>query len=143
MSTTQLIEGDFPAVHSLFRDEYPIQVVLNRQELLGALHRVSLVAERNSTVRCRFTQDELTLSAGAADESQASESIAADLDGGDITVAFNPSYLVEGLKAFDEPYVRIKMTDALKAVEIDGQQEADSDESLDFRYLMVPVRFSE
>ena len=35
------------------------------------------------------------------------------------------------------------MTDALKAVEIDGQQEADSDESLDFRYLMVPVRFSE
>lgn len=143
VSTTQLIEGDFPAVHSLFRDEYPIQVVLNRQELLGALHRVSLVAERNSTVRCRFTQDELTLSAGAADESQASESIAADLDGGDITVAFNPSYLVEGLKAFDEPYVRIKMTDALKAVEIDGQQEADSDESLDFRYLMVPVRFSE
>ncbi|MDD6461143.1 MAG: DNA polymerase III subunit beta [Bifidobacteriaceae bacterium] len=143
ISTTQLVEGDFPAVHSLFRDEYPIQAVVNRQELLDALHRVTLVAERNSTIRCRFTQDDLMLSAGAADESQASESIAVDLDGGDITVAFNPRYLEEGLKAFDEPYVRIKMTDALKAVEINGQQEADSDESLDFRYLLVPVRFTE
>lgn len=143
VSTTQLIEGDFPAVRTLFRDEYPIQAVVNRQELLDALHRVSLVTDGNATVRCHFAEDELTLSAGAADESQASEVIASDLDGEEITVAFNPGYLVDGLKAFDEPYVRIKMTDALKAVEIDGQQEADSDESMDFRYLLVPVRFTD
>ena len=64
------------------------------------------------------------------------------LDGEDITVAFNPSYLVDGLSAISEPFVRMKMTTAVKPVEFNGQQEADSDESMDYRYLLVPMRFN-
>jgi DNA polymerase-3 subunit beta len=89
-----------------------------------------------------FSGQELNLSAGAADESQASEILDIDMDGEDITVAFNPGYLIEGLSAITEPYVRMKMTTAVKAVEFNGQQESDSDESLDYRYLLVPMRFS-
>ena len=65
-----------------------------------------------------------------------------EVDGDDITVAFNPSYLIEGLSAITEPYVRMKMTTAVKPVEFNGQQEADSDESMDYRYLLVPMRFN-
>ena len=64
------------------------------------------------------------------------------LDGEDITVAFNPSYVVDGLSAISEPFVRMKMTTAVKPVEFNGQQEADSDESMDYRYLLVPMRFN-
>ena len=64
------------------------------------------------------------------------------MDGEDITVAFNPSYLVDGLSAISEPFVRMKMTTAVKPVEFNGQQEADSDESMDYRYLLVPMRFN-
>ncbi|KAB8292015.1 DNA polymerase III subunit beta [Bifidobacterium avesanii] len=142
VSTSQLIDGEFPAVDRLFADDYPIQVVINRQQLIDAIKRVSLVAERNAPIRMVFAGQELTLSAGAVDEAQALETLDVDMDGDDITVAFNPSYLVEGLAAITEPFVRMKMTTAVKAVEFNGQQEADSDESMDYRYLLVPMRFN-
>ena len=142
VSTSQLIDGEFPAVDRLYADEYPIQAVIDKQVLLGAIKRVALVAERNAPIRMVFEGQELTLSAGAVDEAQAIETLDIDMDGDDITVAFNPSYLIEGLSAITEPFVRMKMTTAVKPVEFNGQQEADSDESMDYRYLLVPMRFN-
>ena len=142
VSTSQLIDGEFPATDRLFADEYPIQAVIDRQQLIGAIKRVALVAERNASIRMTFSGQELTLSAGEIDEAQAQETIDIDLDGEDITVAFNPSYVIEGLSAITEPFVRMKMTTAVKPVEFNGQQESDSDESMDYRYLLVPVRFN-
>ena len=137
-----LIDGEFPAVDRLFADEYPIQAVVNKQDLLDAISRVALVAERNAPIRMTFTGQEVALSAGSVDEAQANETLDIDMDGDDITVAFNPSYLKEGLSAVTEPFVRIKMTTPVKPVEFNGQQEADSDESMDYRYLLVPMRFN-
>lgn len=142
ISTSQLIDGEFPAVDRLYADEYPIHAIIDKQSLIGAIKRVSLVAERNAPIRMAFAGQELTLSAGTADEAQAKEIIDIDMDGDDITVAFNPSYLIEGLSAISEPFVRMKMTTAVKPVEFNGQQEADSDESMDYRYLLVPMRFN-
>lgn len=142
ISTSQLIDGEFPAVDRLFADEYPIQAVISNEVLLGAIKRVSLVAERNAPIRMIFEGQTLTLSAGTADESQAQEVLDIDMDGENITVAFNPAYLIEGLSAITEPFVRMKMTTAVKPVEFNGQQEADSDESMDYRYLLVPMRFN-
>ena len=142
VSTSQLIDGEFPAFDRLFADEYPIQAVVNKQDLLDAISRVALVAERNAPIRMTFTGQEVALSAGSVDEAQANETLDIDMDGDDITVAFNPSYLKEGLSAVTEPFVRIKMTTPVKPVEFNGQQEADSDESMDYRYLLVPMRFN-
>lgn len=142
VSTVQLIDGDFPAVDRLYADSYPIHAVLDKQNLLDAIKRVALVAERNAPIRMVFAGQEVTLTAGAADEASASEVLDVDLDGEDVTVAFNPNYLREGLSEITEPYVRMKMTTAVKPVEFDGQQEADSEESLAYRYLLVPMRFN-
>ena len=142
VSTSQLIDGEVPAVDRLVADEYPIQAVVNKQDLLDAISRVALVAERNAPIRMTFTGQEVALSAGSVDEAQANETLDIDMDGDDITVAFNPSYLKEGLSAVTEPFVRIKMTTPVKPVEFNGQQEADSDESMDYRYLLVPMRFN-
>lgn len=142
VSTSQLIDGEFPAVDRLFADEYPIQAVVSRQELIDAIKRVALVTERNAPIRMLFSRQELTLSAGTADEAQAHEILPIDLDGEEITVAFNPSYLIDGLSAITEPFIRVKMTSAVKAVEFNGQQEKDSEESMDYRYLLVPMRFN-
>ena len=142
VSTVQLIDGDFPAVDRLYADSYPIHAVLDKQNLLDAIKRVALVAERNAPIRMVFAGQEVTLTAGAADEASASEVLDVDLDGEDVTFAFNPNYLREGLSEITEPYVRMKMTTAVKPVEFDGQQEADSEESLAYRYLLVPMRFN-
>ena len=142
VSTSQLIDGEFPAVDRLYADEYPIHAVINKQDFISAIKRVSLVAERNAPIRMAFTSQELTLTAGTADEAQAKEILDIDMDGEDITVAFNPTYLIEGLSAIAEPFVRMKMTTAVKPVEFNGQQESDSEESMDYRYLLVPMRFN-
>ena len=142
ISTSQLIDGEFPAVDRLYADEYPIHAVINKQDLISAIKRVSLVAERNAPIRMAFTSQELTLTAGSVDEAQAKEILDIDMDGEDITVAFNPSYLIEGLSAISEPFVRMKMTTAVKPVEFNGQQESNSEESMDYRYLLVPMRFN-
>ena len=142
VSTSQLIDGEFPAVDRLYADEYPIHAIINKQDLISAIKRVSLVAERNAPIRMAFTSQELTLTAGTADEAQAKEILDIDMDGEDITVAFNPTYLIEGLSAIAEPFVRMKMTTAVKPVEFNGQQESDSEESMDYRYLLVPMRFN-
>lgn len=141
-STSQLIDGEFPSVDRLFVDEYPIHAVINRQDLINAIKRVSLVAEKNAPIRMTFANQELVLSAGAADESQAKEVLDIDMDGEDITVAFNPLYLIEGLSAITEPFVHMKMATAVKPVEFNGQQESDGDESMNYRYLLVPMRFN-
>ena len=142
VSTTQVIDGEFPNVDRLFADDYPIQAVLDNAALISSIRRMSIVAERNAPIRMAFSGNEVAISAGAADESQASDVLDVDMDGDDITVAFNPNYLIEGLQAISEPFVRMKMTTAVKAVEFNGQQEADSDESMDYRYLLVPMRFN-
>ncbi len=141
-STSQLIDGEFPAVDRLFADEYPIHAVINKQALIDAIKRVSLVAERNAPIRMVFSGQELTLSPAPSTKHRRRKSLDIDMDGDDITVAFNPSYLVDGLSAISEPFVRMKITTAVKPVEFNGQQEADSDESMDYRYLLVPMRFN-
>ena len=77
-----------------------------------------------------FSGQEVTLSAGAVDEAQAQEMLDIDMDGEDITVAFNPSYLIEGLSAITEPFVRMKMTSYRQARRIQrpaggGQRRID------------------
>ncbi|KFI60275.1 DNA polymerase III subunit beta [Bifidobacterium cuniculi] len=143
VSTVQLIDGEFPAVDRLYADSYPIHAVLDKHKLIDAIKRVALVAERNAPIRMVFAGQEVTLTAGgAADEAAANDVLDVDLDGEDITVAFNPNYLREGLSAIAEPFIRMKMTTAVKPVEFNGQQEADSEESMNYRYLLVPMRFN-
>lgn len=131
-----------PPSTRLYADSYPIQAVIRKEDLLGAAKRVSLVAERNAPIRMVFTDQQLTLTAGGADEASAKETLQIDLDGEDITVAFNPSYLREGLSVISEPYIRMKMTTAVKPVEFNGQQDEDGEESMSYRYLLVPMRFN-
>ena len=128
----------------LFADEYPIQAVVNKQDLLDAISRVALVAERNAPIRMTFTGQEVALSAGSVDEAQANETLDIDMDGDAITLAIDPSYLQQGRSAVTpEPFVRINMTTPVKPVEFNGQQEADSDEvPWTTRYLLVPMRFN-
>ncbi len=61
VSTSQLIDGEFPAVDRLYADEYPIHAIIDKQSLIGAIKRVSLVAERNAPIRMAFAGQELTL----------------------------------------------------------------------------------
>ncbi len=141
-TTSLLVDGDYPPVRRLFPDETPIHAVVDRQALVDATKRVALVAERNTPVRLSFSDGQVQLDAGQGDDAQASEVIEASLVGDDISVAFNPSYLLDGLGAIDTPFVRLAFTHPTKPVEFTGQAEAAGDDVRDYRYLLVPIRFA-
>ncbi|WP_061961285.1 DNA polymerase III subunit beta [Demequina flava] len=140
VTTSLLMDGDYPQVRRLFPDESPTTAVVKTTDLIEATRRVALVTERNSAVRLAFAEGEVTLDAGQTDDAQASEALECTLEGDDITVAFNPQYLLDGLSALGSEYVRLGFTQDTKPVEFVGLSEPGGDLATEFRYLLVPIR---
>ncbi|WP_028051107.1 DNA polymerase III subunit beta [Cellulomonas sp. URHD0024] len=141
-TTSLLVDGDYPAVRRLFPDETPIHAVVSTHALADAAKRVSLVAERNTPIRLSFSEGQVVLDAGQGDDAQASEAIESTLVGDDISVAFNPQFLLDGLGALSTPFVRLSFTHPNKPVEFTGQQALDGEDNQEYRYLLVPIRFA-
>ncbi|HAY44535.1 MAG TPA: DNA polymerase III subunit beta [Micrococcaceae bacterium] len=139
-TTSLLINGDYPKIRSLFPENTPIHATVRSSDLIEAVRRVSVVAERNTPVRMAFTDGQLTLDAGTGEDAQAEESIVASLRGEDITVAFNPTFLSEGLSSFNTDFVRFSFTSAPKPAMVTGQKKIDEDDQDQYRYLVMPVR---
>ncbi|WP_149203411.1 DNA polymerase III subunit beta [Actinotalea subterranea] len=141
-TTSLLVDGDYPAVRRLFPDETPIHAVVSTHALTDAAKRVALVAERNTPIRLAFTEGQVVLDAGQGDDAQASEALEAALVGDEITVAFNPQFLLDGLGALNTPFVRMSFTHPNKPVEFTGQGSLEGDDDQSYRYLLVPIRFA-
>ncbi|MBV7363133.1 DNA polymerase III subunit beta [Actinomycetaceae bacterium TAE3-ERU4] len=141
MTTSNLMDGDYPPVRGLFPDNTPIHAVVNRQELIDATRRMKLVAERNTPVRLSFSDGTLTLSAGTGEDAHATEAMQAVLQGEEITTAFNPNFLTEGLAVINEPYIRMSFVHASKPAVLTGQAELDGEDDKSFRYLLMPIRY--
>jgi DNA polymerase-3 subunit beta len=139
-TTTRLLEGDFPRVRQLFQTVAETVAYVPTAEFVNSVKRVSLVAERNTPVRLTFSDGQLLLEAGSGDEAQASESIEASITGPDISIGFNPTYLLEGLGVMSEPVVHLSFTQHTKPAAISGVQEIGADPDGAFRYLIMPVR---
>ncbi|HJA37738.1 MAG TPA: DNA polymerase III subunit beta, partial [Candidatus Brevibacterium intestinigallinarum] len=138
-TTSLLVEGDYPKVRSLFPKDAPITAVVETSALREAVRRVALVAERNTPIRFEFADGSITLRAGAGDDAQASESLPATINGGDITTGFNPLFISEGIAQIDHPYVRFSMTEPKKSVVITGQKEPEGEHDDSYRYLLMPI----
>lgn len=138
-TTTRLLDGEFPKVRSLFPNEHLTVATLSKASLIESVKRVSLVAERNTAVQLAFSDGVLTLDAGSGDEAQASESIEAEITGGDVVTGFNPAFLLDGLSAIDQPTVKLAFTQASKPVVMSGIVD-DGDGDPGFRYLLMPRR---
>jgi DNA polymerase-3 subunit beta len=141
-STSLLVDGDYPKVRALFPAESPVAAVVSTPALLEAVRRVALVAERSTPVRLSFTEGQVVLEAGQGEDAQASEAIEATLRGGDISIAFNPQFLLDGLQALGAPYVRLSFTLPTKPAVLTGQAEPDGDADGRYRYLLMPVRMA-
>lgn len=139
-TTTRLLDGDFPRVRQLFAAQAETVAYVGTSTFTDAVKRVALVAERNTPVRLRFSEGSVLLEAGSGDEAQASESIEATIDGPDISIGFNPTYLLEGLSVMSEPVVHMAFTQHTKPAAMSGVSEVGSDPDGAFRYLIMPVR---
>ncbi len=137
-TTTRLLSGEFPRHQSLLPKSVSAAAELPVSVLAESVRRVALVAERNTPVRLAFSSGQLVLEAGTGDEAQAEEVVEADFTGEDLSIAFNPQYLLDGLSAVDSDTVRISFTEPGKPALLTGKPGPDG--SQEFRYLLMPIR---
>ncbi len=132
--TTRLIPGDFPNYNGLIPTDHPNRLTVERENLLEVVKRVRLLAQDSSPVRLTMTEGNLKVSAVTQDVGQANESMPATYDGDDLTIAFNPAYLVDGIEAVTGDEVTLESADAVKPALL----RPVGDEQ--FVYLLMPVR---
>ena len=141
-TTTRLLDGEYPKVSSIFPTTSESDAVVRTAELVEAVKRVALVAERNTPVRLRFSDGQVAIEAGTGDDAQASEAVECTLSGPEIEIAFNPHYLLDGLGVMGTEWTRVSFTQASRPAVLSGQDEADGEADLSYRYVLMPVRFA-
>jgi DNA polymerase-3 subunit beta len=148
-STTRLLDAEFPKFRQLLPAEHTAVATINVAELTEAIKLVALVADRGAQVRMEFGDGSLRLSAGADDVGRAEEDLAVDFVGEPLTIAFNPTYLTDGLSSVHSEQVSFGFTTPGKPALLRPASADDSTPTgsgpfaappTDYVYLLMPVR---
>jgi DNA polymerase-3 subunit beta len=132
--TVRLIEGAFPNYRQLLPASYPSRLTVDRNGLLEAIDRASLVAEDHIPIRLQLEAGGVEMSVSRQDVGGETEHVAADYRGEEMTIAFNSRYLNDGVAAVEEEQVVLDVIDPLKPGVIRGA------EGEQYLYLLMPVR---
>ncbi len=148
-TTTRLIDGEFPKYRALLPDSAAAAAEVATGPFVEAVRRVqlvSVVAARNApVVRLSFSPDGVVLEAGGQDDAQASERLECGWEGEPMSIAFNPSYLLDGLTAVDSDTTTLSFTAPSRPAVLTGKREPDGGSAAApaaYRYLLMPVRLS-
>ncbi|HEV8103601.1 MAG TPA: DNA polymerase III subunit beta [Gaiellaceae bacterium] len=133
--TTRRIDGQFPNHRQLLPEQFEHEVLLPREEALEVVRRVSLMAQRNSPLRLRFADGELTVSAVTQDVGEARESLPAPYTAEPLEIGFNAEFLRDGLDSVDSDTVKFKLISPLRPAVLEGESD-------DYVYLIMPIRLA-
>ena len=140
--TSRMLDGTFPPYRHLLPTESIANATIEVSAFLDSVRRVALVTDKTVPLRLRFSGTSLHLEAGAGEEAQANEELAIDYIGDAIEIAFNPTFLMDGLHAVNTPYVNIAFTGSNKPAVLSGKTERDGAISDNYRYLLMPMRYA-
>jgi DNA polymerase-3 subunit beta len=139
--TARLIEGEFPPYKQLIPFNYPNKLSVAREAFLSAIQRVRLVArdlgratDVPTPVRLALGGDTVQLSVITNELGQASEEVDVKYEGEEMTIAFNPQYLADGVEAVSSDEVVLECYDPVKPAILKAAGQGD------YIYLLMPVR---
>ena len=146
-STTSLLENEFPKFRQLLPSEHTAMATIGVAELAEAIKRVALVG--GAQVRMEFGEGSLRLSAGADGVGSAEEELSVEFAGEPLTIAFNPTYLTDGLGSLHSDRVTFGFTTPSKPAVLRPAGEGAGEYSgpgpfpagaTEYVYLLMPVR---
>ncbi len=132
---SKLVEGNYPNYRQVIPTETKERIALAREELLQALRRAELMtSDKANSVKLTFSKNNLTIAANTPEVGEGRESIAINYKGPEITVAFNPSYMMDPLKVLTADEVYIELRDEMSP----GVLKTNSP----FLYVLMPMRIN-
>ena len=112
---SRLIEGEFPNYEGVIPKESKEKIKIDREKFLASCKRVSLLTTQEAqSVRIDLIKGKIIISANVPDVGEAREEIEINHKGGDISIGFNPNYLIDVLKNLNNQEVNFELTDAEK-----------------------------
>ncbi len=109
---SKLIEGNYPNYRQVIPAETKERVALERETLHNAVRRVALLSsDKSSSVKLHFTRGQLDITANTPEVGEAKESLPTAYKGKDLTIAFNPEFLMDPLRALDVDEVSFDLID--------------------------------
>jgi DNA polymerase-3 subunit beta len=133
--TTRRIDGQFPNYKQLLPEAFEAELELPREELRGIVKRAAVMAQRNTPLRLRFAEGELTVSARSQDVGETTESMPAPYTGEPLEIGFNAEFLTDGLDSVAGDTVELKLINPLRPGLISAPGET-------FWYLIMPIRLA-
>ncbi len=136
---SQLIDAKFPDYERVFPEGYNISILVEREKLLGAIRRVSLLSEEKShLLKFNLKEEKLHISAVSAEVGSAYEEIPVKVERrGEIEIGFNSVYLTDFLKAIGTNLVRVRLIDWQNP----GVLHPETGE--DYAYVVMPIKIRE
>lgn len=135
---TRLLEGNYPDTDRLIPTDFNTTVTFDVVNLRQSMERARLLssATQNGTVKLEIKQGVVTAHVNSPEVGKVNEEIdTIAVSGEDLTISFNPTYLIEALKALNSEKVTISFISAVRPFTL---VPADTDE--DFMQLITPVR---
>ena len=132
---SKLMDDVYPNYRQVIPKETVEKITIDRQLLLDALDRASVMTmdEAHST-KLIFSEGKLTVTSAASDIGEAKDEVAIKYAGEPIEIIFNPSYVMDPLKAIDDDEITINLNN--------GHSPAVIKCSIPFLYVLMPLRIS-
>lgn len=108
---SKVVEGNYPNYQQVIPKETHQRIKLERELFLQCVHRAALVcSEKSNSVKIKLTSNLLEITAQSPDFGEAHESMAIGYSGPDLQVAFNPTFVMDPLRALtkDEVFFEVK-----------------------------------
>lgn len=132
---SKLVDGTYPNFRQVIPQQMIERVTVPREELLHALRRAEIMtSDKSNSVKLSFTKNQLAITANTQDVGEAREVLTINYKGKDIAIAFNPTYLMDPLKALDNDEVYIELIDELSPGVVKCSEP--------FLYVIMPMRMS-
>ncbi|MGT2949518.1 DNA polymerase III subunit beta [Streptococcus devriesei] len=135
---TRLLEGNYPDTDRLLANNFETEVVFNTNSLRYAMERAHLIsnATQNGTVKLEITNSQVTAHVNSPEVGKVNEELDTEkISGSDLTISFNPTYLIEALKALKSETVTIRFISPIRPFTL-----TPGDDSENFIQLITPVR---
>lgn len=132
---SRLLEGTYPPYAQLIPEKTETTVIVSREDLIGALERVScMVNDRTSIVKFVFNDSKLLLSAETPDSGASEDVIDAGYEGDELIIAFNYKYVLDSLRIMESGNTKIGLGGSLSATVFKPDSEDD------YLCLIMPIQ---
>ncbi|MDV3240345.1 MAG: DNA polymerase III subunit beta [Methylocaldum sp.] len=132
----KLIEGRFPDYQRVMPRELTRVILVDKAAFKGALTRVSVLSnEKYRGVSMEVSEDgNMCLKAQNPEHEEAEERFAVELEGKDISVGFNASYLLDAINNVDSDNVKLSFTESANSCLIEDCEDTQ------FKFIVMPMR---